>query len=166
MYKKFWLNTLDLKTIPFVSQSLYNTVYIRFQPAKRGGSDGGGAGGGGQRQEEGPRQEKEDRQEEGQEEGDWAREAGHQIHNTENSKQIFLEKEVRGLSSNFLIHVSLSYSIPRIGLLILLQENMWTDPGDIWIAWMCGNWDWGHAIPFLGIHKWDFCCSVADMPAA
>jgi hypothetical protein len=20
----------------------------------------------------------------------------------------------------------------------------------------CGNWDWGRAIPFLGIHKWDF----------
>ncbi len=24
----------------------------------------------------------------------------------------------------------------------------------------CGNWDWGHAIPFLGIHKWDFHSSV------
>ncbi len=24
----------------------------------------------------------------------------------------------------------------------------------------CGNWDWGRATPFLGIHKWDFCCSV------
>jgi hypothetical protein len=24
----------------------------------------------------------------------------------------------------------------------------------------CGNWDCGHAIPFLGIHKWDFRCSV------
>jgi hypothetical protein len=23
------------------------------------------------------------------------------------------------------------------------------------------NWDWGRAIPFLGIHKWDFCRSVA-----
>ncbi len=20
----------------------------------------------------------------------------------------------------------------------------------------CGNWDWGRAIPYLGIHKWDF----------
>ncbi len=29
-------------------------------------------------------------------------------------------------------------------------------------TWMwCGNWDWGRAIPFLGIHKWDFRCSVA-----
>ncbi len=24
----------------------------------------------------------------------------------------------------------------------------------------CGNWDWGLAISFLGIHKWDFRCSV------
>ncbi len=24
----------------------------------------------------------------------------------------------------------------------------------------CGNWDWGRAFTFLGIHKWDFCCSV------
>ncbi len=23
-----------------------------------------------------------------------------------------------------------------------------------------GNWDWGRAISFLGIHKWDFRCSV------
>ncbi len=24
----------------------------------------------------------------------------------------------------------------------------------------CGNLDWGRAIPFLGIHKWNFSCSV------
>ncbi len=24
----------------------------------------------------------------------------------------------------------------------------------------CGNWEWGRAIPFLWIHKWDFHCSV------
>ncbi len=24
----------------------------------------------------------------------------------------------------------------------------------------CWNWDWGRSIPFLGIHKWDFLCSV------
>ncbi len=46
---------------------------------------------------------------------------------------------------------------------ILLQENM--------CGWEyrnrsqtheCGNWDWGRAIPFLGIHKWVFYCSVAS----
>ncbi len=55
-----------------------------------------------------------------------------QRHNNENSKQIFTEKELRGLSPNFYIHVSVSdYYIPMIGLLILLQENMRIDPGNI-----------------------------------
>jgi hypothetical protein len=45
-------------------------------------------------------------------------------HNTENSKQIFPEKELRGLNPNFSIHVSVSDSdIPTIGLPILLQEK-------------------------------------------
>jgi hypothetical protein len=59
-------------------------------------------------------------------------------HNTENSKQIFPEKELRGLSPNFHIHVSVSYLymyIPMIGQPILLQENMWTDPANTYIAY-------------------------------
>ncbi len=52
--------------------------------------------------------------------------------NTENLKQIFPEKELRCLSPNFHIHVSVSdLYISMIGLLILLQENMWTDPWNI-----------------------------------
>jgi hypothetical protein len=55
-----------------------------------------------------------------------------QRHNTENSKQIFPEKELRGLSPNFHIYVSVgNLYIPTIGLPILLQENMWTDPENI-----------------------------------
>jgi hypothetical protein len=55
-----------------------------------------------------------------------------QRHNTENSKQIFPEKELPGLRPNFHIHVFGSgLYIPMIGLPILLQENMWTDPGNI-----------------------------------
>jgi hypothetical protein len=55
-----------------------------------------------------------------------------QRHNMENSKQIFPEKELCGLSPNFHIYVSVSnLYIPRIGLPILLQENMWTDSGNI-----------------------------------
>jgi hypothetical protein len=27
----------------------------------------------------------------------------------------------------------------------------------------CGNWDWGRAIHFLGIHKLDFCCSAPNI---
>ncbi len=50
-----------------------------------------------------------------------------QRYNTENSKQIFPEKQLRGLSPNFHIHVSvLDLYIPRIDLPILLQENMWS----------------------------------------
>ncbi len=54
--------------------------------------------------------------------------------NTENSKQIFPEKELRGHSPNFHIHVSVRdlYCIfPRLICLILLQEICGTDPGNI-----------------------------------
>jgi hypothetical protein len=55
-----------------------------------------------------------------------------QRHNTENSKQIFPEKELRGHNPNFHIHLSVrDLYIPTIDLPILLQENMWTDPGNI-----------------------------------
>jgi hypothetical protein len=48
------------------------------------------------------------------------------------SKPIFPEKDLRGLSSNFHIHVSVSdLNIPTIGLPILLQGNLWIDPGNI-----------------------------------
>jgi hypothetical protein len=46
-----------------------------------------------------------------------------QITNAENSKQIFPEKELRGYSPNFHMHVSVSdLYIPPIDLPILLQE--------------------------------------------
>jgi hypothetical protein len=46
-----------------------------------------------------------------------------QRQNTEISKQIFPEKEYRGLSPNFHIHASLSdLYIPTIGLPILIEE--------------------------------------------
>jgi hypothetical protein len=46
-----------------------------------------------------------------------------QRQNTEISKQIFPEKEYRGLSPNFHIHASVSeLYIPTIGLPILLEE--------------------------------------------
>jgi hypothetical protein len=48
--------------------------------------------------------------------------------NTEMSTEI-----LHGHSPNFHVHVSVSviYNIPTIDLPILLQENMWTDPGTI-----------------------------------
>jgi hypothetical protein len=55
-----------------------------------------------------------------------------QRHHTGNSKQLFPKKELHGLSPNFHIYLSMSYLyILTIGQLILLQENMWTDPGYI-----------------------------------
>ncbi len=89
-----------------------------------------------------------------------------QRRNTENSKNIFPEKELRGLSPNFHIHVSVS--VPTIGLPILLQTRE------------CGNWDWCRAIPFLEIPKKDFrrsalvprpartraCCTVDRRPTS
>jgi hypothetical protein len=46
-----------------------------------------------------------------------------QRQNTEISKQIFPEKEYRGLSPNFHIHASVSdLYIPTIGLPVLLEE--------------------------------------------
>jgi hypothetical protein len=56
-----------------------------------------------------------------------------QRHNTENSKQIFPEKKLCGSSPNCHLHVSVSdlyTSTPTIGLPILLQENVWTNPGN------------------------------------
>ncbi len=51
---------------------------------------------------------------------------------TENLKQIFPEIKLRGLRPNSLIHVSVSdLYITTIGLHILLQENRWTDLGNI-----------------------------------
>jgi hypothetical protein len=50
-----------------------------------------------------------------------------QRHNTENSKQIFPEKELRGYSPNSYVHFSVSdLYIPLISLPILLQENRCT----------------------------------------
>jgi hypothetical protein len=45
-------------------------------------------------------------------------------------------KRLRGHSPNFHIHVSVSnfYIFPRFDLPILLQENIWTDPGNIKLA--------------------------------
>ncbi len=55
-----------------------------------------------------------------------------QRHDTENLKQIFPEKEFHCLNPNLQIHVSVSdLYVPTIDL---LQENMWTEPGNLKIA--------------------------------
>jgi hypothetical protein len=53
-----------------------------------------------------------------------------QRQNAENLKQIFPEKEYRGLSPNFHIHVSLrELYIPTMGLPVLLEEICRLIPG-------------------------------------
>jgi hypothetical protein len=68
-----------------------------------------------------------------------------QTHNTENSKQIFPGKELRGYSTSFYIFVSVSdLYIPLIGLPILLQENRWANSREYINRSQtheCGNWD-------------------------
>ncbi len=77
-----------------------------------------------------------------------------QRHNIENSKQIFLEEELRGLNTNFHIHVSMSdLYISQPGVPILLQENM--------CSALCTN---PGAFPFLGIKKSNFRCNVDEQP--
>jgi hypothetical protein len=54
------------------------------------------------------------------------------MHTVENQIFVFPEKELRGLSPNSDIHVSVSdLYIPRIGPHIWLQENRQTNPGNI-----------------------------------
>jgi hypothetical protein len=82
---------------------------------------------------------------------------------TENSKQLFPEKELHGPSPNFHIHVPVSdLYIPTFDLPILLQkyaDQSWENIiGSQTHEY--GNWDCGRAIPRKGIHKWDFRCSA------
>jgi hypothetical protein len=53
-------------------------------------------------------------------------------HYTENSKQIFPEMELVGLIPTSYIHISAGYlCIPRSSLPLLLQENRWTNCGNV-----------------------------------
>jgi hypothetical protein len=84
--------------------------------------------------------------------------------NTENSKQIFEKKELRGHSPNFHIHVSVNVLyIPTINS----SAGKYVDRSWEYInrsqTHECGNWDGGGAIPRKGIHKWDFRCSALQI---
>jgi hypothetical protein len=78
---------------------------------------------------------------------------------------MFPEKEFHGLSPNFLIPVSVSdLYITTIGLPILLQENMWTDPTNYKSLTDTLNVEIGTEapLPFVGAHKWDLRCSAVS----
>jgi hypothetical protein len=79
--------------------------------------------------------------------------------NTENSKQIFPEEELRGHSPYFHIHMSVSdFYIPSIVCLFCCRKYVdWSwEYINCTQEYECGNWDWGRAIPRKGIHKWNF----------
>ncbi len=77
------------------------------------------------------------------------------LHCKENPIHVVLFWELRGISSSFHIHVSVSdLCIPRIGPHISCSRIGRSILG-ICINYFqthdCGNWDFGRAIPFLGI---------------
>jgi hypothetical protein len=76
------------------------------------------------------------------------------LHCNGNSIYVFLFWELRGLSPNFHIHVSVNdLYIPRIGPHISSSRK--ADPSWEYIIHSqtheCGNWDWSPDISFLGI---------------
>ncbi len=85
--------------------------------------------------------------------------------NTKITKQIFPEKEYRGLRPNF--------KIMRLWVIYILARSVhlfcWKKYVDR--SWdyinrsqthKSGNWGWGRAIPRKGIYKWDFRCNVGN----
>ena len=76
------------------------------------------------------------------------------MHWTENSKQIFPEMKLRGLSPNSYAHVSGERFI------YFHDRSAYSAAGKyVGLSWEYINL----AIPFLGIHKWDFRCSVGSL---
>ncbi len=73
------------------------------------------------------------------------------------------EKDYHSLSPNFHIHVSgmrFTYSHDRTDRTAYSAAGKYMDWSWEYIyrseTHECGNWDWSRAIPFLGIHKWDW----------
>ncbi len=80
-------------------------------------------------------------------------------HCNENTINVFLYWELRGLSPNFHIHVSVSdLYIPRIGPNIWLQQNRQTNPGNtvyksLTDIWGYRNWETEHYNSVLEIRR-------------
>jgi hypothetical protein len=80
-----------------------------------------------------------------------------------------LSWELRGLSPNFHIHVSVSdlYS-PRIGPHIFLQQNRQIERRNLINRSQtheCGDWDCGCSVPFLRIFVSNFRCRFFEVQA-
>ncbi len=87
-----------------------------------------------------------------------------QRQNSENSKQIFPDKELHGLSPKTSSVCERFICIPWIGLSTYSAAGNSVDRSWEHInrsqTHECGNWDWGPAISFLEMKKWDFRCSA------
>ncbi len=84
--------------------------------------------------------------------------------NTENSKQIFPKKELRGHAvpiSTFMCRWAI-YLFPQSICLFCYRKYVdWSwEYRNCSQTHECGNWDWGRAIPRRGIHIWDLRCSA------
>ncbi len=78
-------------------------------------------------------------------------------HCNENPIYVFLIWEIRGLSLNVYIHVSMSdLYIPRIGPHFSCSSDRWWEYKNRSQTHECGNWDCGHAIPFSGNTCFEF----------
>ncbi len=84
-------------------------------------------------------------------------------HCNEHPFYVYPEKELRGLSPDFHIHVFVSVShlnIPRMGPHIFPQSRIGRRIVEIYKSLTqsheCGNWDWGRPFPFLGIFVSNF----------
>ncbi len=92
-----------------------------------------------------------------------------QRHNTDNSKQIFPEKKLCYQSQILHSYMFLwaIYIFPQSVCLFCCRKI----GGPILEIYAvdrsqtheCRNWDWGRAIPFLGIHKSKFLCSAGSL---
>jgi len=86
-----------------------------------------------------------------------------QRNNTQNSKQIFPEKDCATTVpiSTFMWLWAIYIFPPSICLLCCRKyvDRSWENINRSQTH-EYGNWDWGRAIPRKGIHKWDFRCSV------
>ncbi len=78
---------------------------------------------------------------------------GSRMHCYENPIYVFPEG-IERLQSQFPHWCVCERYIPRIGPPTFLQQNRQAECEDIYIncslTHECGNWDWGHTIPFLG----------------
>ncbi len=91
----------------------------------------------------------------------WWAAGGSTTHCNENPVYVFHFWELRGLSPNFLIHLSVSeLYIPRIYTLhehVRLQQNRQTDPGNIYTylsqIYECRNWETEHYNSVLEIRR-------------